>query len=191
MDEKNAAEKAQSVSSPQDTGPSESETPDLAQQLSLKEEELRAAQEKIVRLAADLENFKKRIEREKVEYMRFALESFAAELFPFLDNLERAISAAKESMDLDKLIEGLELTLSGYCRTLEHFGMKAFAAEGQGFDPGMHEALTVEETGECDENMVVKCLRKGYTLHEKVIRPALVVVAKRPDGGSGQDESNA
>ena len=110
---------------------------------------------------------------------------------PFLDNLERAVDSAKDSRDIDTLLEGLELTLSGYLKTLEKFGLKVFASEGQRFDPNIHEALSIEETHEVDENTVVKELLKGYKLHERVLRPALVVVSKKPSKGCGQDETNA
>ncbi len=123
--------------------------------------------------------------------MKYALEAFAKELLPFLDNLERAIDAAKESKDIDKLIEGLELTLSGYFKTLERFGLKVFASEGQRFDPNLHEALTVEATDEFEDNTVIKQLLKGYTLHEKVLRPALVVVSKKNKKEGGQGETSA
>ncbi len=152
--------------------------------LEQKESELKFAQEKILRLAAELDNFKKRIEREKAEHMRYALESFAKELLPFLDNLERAIAAAKESKDVDKLLEGLDLTLSGYLKTIEKFGLKPFIATGQRFDPNVHEALGVEETGDVEENTVVKELLKGYKLHDRILRPAMVVVSKKPSGES-------
>ncbi len=168
---------------------------DLKKQLEEKEKELAECKEKMLRLAAELDNFKKRIDREKAEYMKYALESFAKELLPFLDNLERAVQSAKETKDIDALIEGLDLTLSGYLKTLERFGLKTFAAEGQRFDPNYHEALTVEEDHSVDDNTVIKELLRGYTLHERVLRPALVVVSKKPgqsDGqGSGQNESNA
>ncbi len=163
----------------------------LAERLEATEAELKACQEKVLRLAAELENFKKRIEREKAEHMKFALEAFAKELLPFLDNLERAVSSAKETKDIDSLIEGLELTLSGYLKTLERFGLKTFAAVGQRFDPSYHEALTVEESQDVEENTVVKELLKGYTLHDRVLRPALVVVSKKPSKDSGQKETNA
>ncbi|MBW1926727.1 MAG: nucleotide exchange factor GrpE [Deltaproteobacteria bacterium] len=164
---------------------------DLAQELADREAELDQCQEKVLRLAADLENFKKRMEREKSEYMKYALESFAKELLPFLDNLERAVASARDSRDLDKLIEGLELTLSGYLKTLERFGLKVFTAEGHKFDPNMHEALTVQEHEGVEENTVIKELLKGYTLHERILRPALVVVSKNPREGSGQEETSA
>ncbi|MDA8162435.1 MAG: nucleotide exchange factor GrpE [Desulfobacteraceae bacterium] len=164
---------------------------ELETRLKEKEDELAACKDRMLRLAAELENFKKRIEREKEEYIKYALESFANELLPFLDNLERAITASKESKDIDKLIDGLELTLAGYLKTIERFGLRAFVAEGQNFDPNLHEAICLEESHEHEENTVIKELLKGYTLHEKVLRPALVVVAKKPCLNSGQDGTNA
>ncbi len=171
--------------------PGEEAGEELAARLRAKEEELEQCQEKVLRLAAELDNFKKRVEREKAEHMKFALEAFAKELLPFLDNLERAVQAARESRDLEGLLEGLELTLSGYFKTLERFGLKAFAAEGKRFDPSFHEALSVEENAEVDHNTVLKELLKGYTLHDRVLRPALVVVSKKPEGEGGQQETNA
>ena len=164
---------------------------DPARKLADREAELKQCQEKVLRLAADLENFKKRIEREKSEYMKYALESFARELLPFLDNLERAVTSAKDSRDFDKLTEGLELTMSGYLKTMERFGLKVFTAEGQKFDPNLHEALTVQEHEGVEENTVIKELLKGYSLHERILRPALVVVSKNATEGSGQEETSA
>ncbi|NIA08776.1 MAG: nucleotide exchange factor GrpE [Nitrospiraceae bacterium] len=172
----------------EDTGNNEA---DMAQKLADKETEIKEYKEKLLRLAAELENFKKRIEREKAEYLKFALENFAKELLPFLDNLERAVATAKESRDLDKLIEGLELSLSGYLKTLEHFGLKTFVAKGEKFDPKLHEALSVQEQEGVGDDIVIKELLKGYALHEKVLRPALVIVSKNTGNSSGQEETNA
>jgi len=167
----------------------------LEKKLEEKEKELAECKDKMLRLAAELENFKKRVEKEKVEHMKFALEEFAKELLPFLDNLERAIAVAKDTQDMDKMIEGIELTLSGYLKTLERFGLKTFAAEGKRFDPNYHEALSVEESSDVEDNTVLKELLRGYTLHDRVIRPALVVVSKKNQQGNekegGQEKSNA
>jgi molecular chaperone GrpE len=141
--------------------------------------ELEECNDKMLRLAAELENFKKRMTREKEEHMKYALETFAKELLPFLDNLERAVDSARDTRDIEKLIEGLDLTLAGYFKTLEKFGLKVFAAEGKRFDPTYHEALTTEVSPDVEENTVTKELLKGYTLHEKVLRPAMVVVSKK------------
>ncbi len=167
----------------------------LEKRLEETEKELAKCKDKMLRLAAELENFKKRVEREKLEHMKFALEEFAKELLPFLDNLERAIAVAKETKDMEKMIEGIELTLSGYFKTLERFGLKTFVAEGQRFDPNYHEALSVEESTDVEENTVLKELLRGYTLHDRVIRPALVVVSKKNQSveqkEGGQEKSNA
>ncbi len=151
----------------------------VEEKLAKTQEELESCKDKMLRLAAELENFKKRTQREKEEHMKYALEAFAKELLPFLDNLERAIESAKETKDIEKLLEGLDLTLSGYFKTLEKFGLKVFAAEGKRFDPNFHEALTTEINNDVDENTVIKELLKGYTLHERLLRPAMVVVSKK------------
>ncbi len=178
----------ESMNKKEDIENQHTENGSLEQKLQEKEEELQACQDKVLRLAAELENFKKRIEREKIEHMKFALEEFAKELLPFLDNLERALDSARQTKDLDKLIEGIDLTLSGYFKTLEKFGLKAFAAEGHRFDPNYHEALSVEENDNVEENTVLKQLLKGYTLHDKLLRPALVVVSKKNKDDSGQNQ---
>jgi len=159
--------------------------------LAEKDREISSFKDKVLRIGAEFENFKKRMEREKGDYMKYALESFAKELLPFLDNLERAIQTAKENPDVDKIIEGLELTLNGYLGTLEKFGLRQFVAEGRRFDPNYHEALGVEEHDGVEENTVIKELLKGYALHERVIRPALVVVSKKGQKESGQNKMDA
>jgi len=167
---------------------------DLAFRLAEAEEELRICREKVLRLAAELDNFKKRIEREKAEHMKYALATFANDLLPFLDNLERAVSSAKESGDIGKLTDGLEITLTGYLKTLERHGLRTFAAEGQRFDPTIHEALSVVEHPDYEENTVVQEILRGYILHDRVLRPALVTVSKKtsssPEGG-GQSGGDA
>jgi len=159
--------------------------------LQQKDVELKASEERVLRLGAEFENFKKRLKREKEEYMKYALETFSKELLPFLDNLERAIQSARENPDIEKIIEGLELTLNGYLNTLEKFGLKGFSAEGRRFDPNFHEAFGVEEHDGVEENTVVKELLKGYTLHGRVVRPALVVVSKKTQKESGQSNPSA
>ncbi|WP_456433245.1 nucleotide exchange factor GrpE [Thermosulfuriphilus sp.] len=152
------------------------------------EEELQAAKleakryyDQMLRLAAELENFKKQVRREKEEYAKYALEGFVRELLPFVDNLERALEHAGKQADIDSLVQGIELTLKGFLKTLEKFGLTQFeAAVGETFNPEIHEALMVEETHEHEEGSVVRGLQKGYRLHERVLRPALVVVAKKP-----------
>ncbi|WP_022852884.1 nucleotide exchange factor GrpE [Thermodesulfatator atlanticus] len=154
---------------------------ELIELIKKKEQEAKEYKEMMLRYAAEVENLKKSFKREKEEYFKYALETFMKELLPFVDNLERALEAAKQSQDVKALIEGIELTLKGLLQTLEKFGLKQFeVAIGEAFQPEIHEALTVEETHEHPEGAVVRTFQKGYTLHERVIRPALVAVAKKP-----------
>ncbi len=149
--------------------------------LKQKEEEAKQYREQMLRYAAEVENLKKAFKREKEEYFKYALETFMRELLPFVDNLERALEAARETQDVKAIVEGIELTLKGLLQTLEKFGLKQFeVAIGEAFRPEVHEALAVEETHEHPEGTVVRAFQKGYTLHERVIRPALVAVAKKP-----------
>ena len=171
---------------------------ELIELLKKKEAEAKEYKELMLRYAAEVENLKKSFKREKEEYFKYALETFMKELLPFVDNLERALEAAKESQDVKALIEGIELTLKGLLQTLEKFGLKQFeVAIGEAFRPELHEALAVEETHEHPEGAVVRTFQKGYTLHERVIRPALVAVAKKPaekktpEEGSGEEEKNS
>ncbi len=171
---------------------------ELIELLKKKEAEAKEYKELMLRYAAEVENLKKSFKREKEEYFKYALETFMKELLPFVDNLERALEAAKESQDAKALIEGIELTLKGLLQTLEKFGLKQFeVAIGEAFRPELHEALAVEETHEHPEGAVVRTFQKGYTLHERVIRPALVAVAKKPaekktpEESSGEEEKNS
>ncbi len=154
---------------------------ELIELLKKKEAEVKEYKELMLRYAAEVENLKKSFKREKEEYFKYALETFMKELLPFVDNLERALEAARQSNDVKAIVEGIELTLKGLLQTLEKFGLKQFeVAIGEAFSPEFHEALAVEESEKHPEGTVVRTFQKGYTLHERVIRPALVAVAKKP-----------
>ncbi|QJA05658.1 nucleotide exchange factor GrpE [Thermosulfurimonas marina] len=145
------------------------------------QEECRLWQERALRFAAEVENLKKAVKREKEEFYKYALEQVFRELLPSIDNLERALEAAEKSQDVKVLIEGVALTLKGLIQSMEKFGLQQFEAVlGENFNPHHHEALHLEETEEHPEGTVVRVYQKGYRLHDRVIRPALVAVAKRP-----------
>ncbi|AEH45072.1 GrpE protein [Thermodesulfatator indicus DSM 15286] len=174
-----AREEAQEMQETQETYPENRD--ELIELIKKKEAEAKEYKEMALRYAAEVENLKKSFKREKEEYFKYALETFMKELLPFVDNLERALEAAKQSQDAKALIEGIELTLKGLFQTLEKFGLKQFeVAIGDAFKPEIHEALAVEETHEHPEGAIVRTFQKGYTLHGRVIRPALVAVAKKP-----------
>ncbi len=134
-------------------------------------------QDKYLRLAAEFENYKKLAQKQKQEYVQFANESMLKELLPVVDNLERAIKHAKESRGQHGLIQGVELTLKQATETLARFGVKPIASLGAPFDPAQHQAVARRESPTAKENTVIEEYQKGYLLHDRVLRAAMVVVA--------------
>ena len=130
--------------------------------------------DRLLRLAADFENYKKRAARERQEYVRLANERLIAELIPILDDLERALAAAEEHQEA-RLEEGMELVHRSLAGLLERHGVKPIETEGK-FDPHVHEAL-LSQPSEAEEGSVIDVVQKGYKLGERVVRPARVVVA--------------
>lgn len=136
--------------------------------------------DKFLRAAADLDNYRKRVAREKEELARFTSERIVAALLPALDNLERAIDAAQQhGIENSSLLEGITQVCSQFRRTLTEFGLKEVSANaGHPFDPNLHEAVSHVESGEHPEGHVVEQLQRGYKLADRLLRPARVVVSK-------------
>lgn len=137
--------------------------------------------ERLLRLSAEFENYKKRMDRQVEEFKKYANESLLKELLTVVDNLERAIS----STDVDKgvtseacVIEGVEMTLNEILKILKKFNVTPIEAKGKPFDPVYHEAMMQEESDEYPENTVINELQKGYMIHDRLLRPAMVVVSK-------------
>ncbi len=152
------------------------------QALSL-EEEVKAVQDRYLRLAAEFENYKKRAQKDQAEYAKYANERLLRELLPVLDNLQRALQHAQQSGGTNGLIEGVELTCKQYLEVLSRFGVRPIPSVGQPFDPAVHQAVaTVDPQGRAP-NTIVEEYEKGYYLHDRVLRPAIVTVA-----ASGPDE---
>ena len=142
------------------------------------QDQLRQAEERVLRTAADAENFKKRLQREKEEQTRYANETFVRELLPVIDNLERALQHSATAPNQEGLFEGLNMTLKGFIDTLARFGCTVLEAIGKTFDPNFHEAVSQEESSKVEPNTVLKELQKGYMLKERLLRPAMVIVSK-------------
>ena len=145
-------------------------------------EEARKAQEhwnQLLRTAADFENYKKRAARERTEASKYATESLLQKLIPVLDNFEAALSAA-DAASGDALQTGVNMIYQQLKSALKEAGLQEVDATNQKFDPTMHEALSQAESSEVPEGHVLQQLRKGYKLHDRLIRPASVVVAKPP-----------
>jgi molecular chaperone GrpE len=138
--------------------------------------------DKFLRAAAELDNYRKRVAREKEELARFTSERVVAALLPVLDNLERAIDAAqKHGADNASLLDGITQVYSQFRRSLNEFGLQEVTANaGHPFDPNLHEAVSHIESGEHPEGHVVEQLQRGYKLAERLLRPARVVVSKGP-----------
>ena len=146
------------------------------------EEQLKEAQDRVLRTAADAENFRKRLQREKEEQTRYANEAFMRDLLPVIDNLERALEhAAAAGSGQGSLMEGLNMTHKGFLDTLGRFGCTPVKAVGEIFDPNFHEAVSQEESTEHEANTVLLELQKGYTLKDRLLRPAMVVVSTHPN----------
>lgn len=143
-------------------------------------EKLREEHEKLLRAVADLDNFKKRAAKEKEEVQKFGVERLLKDFLPVADNLDRAIEHAAAGSEAGGLLEGVRMVKKLLEDTLGKHGVKGFSAVGQPFDPRLHEAIQQQETAEVPEHTVVAELVRGYTLNDRLVRPALVVVAKPP-----------
>ena len=134
-----------------------------------------------LRERADLENARKRHQRDKEEALRFANDRLLKEMVPVLDNLERAIEHAGQSEDSNQgLLEGVNMTINQFRKALENFGVKSINAIGEPFNPDLHQAMGQVESAEQAPNTVVTEFQKGYLLHDRLLRPSLVMVAKAP-----------
>jgi molecular chaperone GrpE len=171
------------------------DAPDLAAQLELSQSLGRETQKKLeeahdrwLRTAADLENFKKRAQKERDEVQKFGVEKLVKDLLPVLDNLDRALAAAAAD---DPLVAGVKLVRAAFEQALARHGVKGFSAMGQPFDPARHEALMQVPTAEAAPGTVVLEHARGFTLHDRLVRPAMVGVAAAPAAGKDGEGGDA
>jgi molecular chaperone GrpE len=155
----------------------------LEERLKAAEEKAEANYESLLRVTADFENYKKRIEREMSDVRKFANESLIKELLPIVDNLERALAIeyGKNEDTFEGIREGVEMTLKEFMECLQKFGVTPMDSLEKPFDPNFHHAVSQEESEEYPENMVLKELQKGYMLRDRLLRAPMVVVSKKPD----------
>ena len=175
------------------------EKPDGASGDAEEDERARLAEEalrykdRLVRLAAEFDNYKKRTGREFTALVKNAGESLIAELLPILDNIERALQAPQTSEETRSFAQGFEMIRQQFLEKLEKAGMKEIAAEGTPFDPTRHEAVMAVENEDHPADTVINVVEKGYTLNEKVLRAAKVIVtrapAKAPDRADQADQA--
>ncbi len=151
---------------------------ELKKNLEEKEKEIKEHYDRLLRMAADFDNYKKRAAREKEEWTRFSNEDLIKAILPFLDNLERAVDHAEKVEDAGVLIEGVRLTIRQLLQSLNKFGLSPFESAGKPFDPAMHEAVLVIPTDKHEPNQVIDEFQKGYFLNGRLLRPASVSVSK-------------
>lgn len=157
------------------------EITELRKKLEEKEREAKENYDRLLRTAADFENYKKRAAKEREDWTKFANEDLIREILPFIDNLERAVNHAQKVVDTGVLIEGVRLTIQQLLQALNRFGLSSFESVGKPFDPSMHEAMLVVETDTHEPNHVVEEFQKGYLLNDRLLRPATVSVSKAPE----------
>ncbi|RJR44847.1 MAG: nucleotide exchange factor GrpE [Deltaproteobacteria bacterium] len=134
--------------------------------------------EKFLRCVAEMENLKKRLEKEKADLLQFANENLIKELLPIVDNLERALEHGRQLDAPPPLMEGLELVHQGFLKALTRFGVTPIECVGQPFNPAFHNAVMQEENTDVPDCTILKELQKGYLLQNRLLRPAMVAVAK-------------
>jgi len=153
------------------------------------ETELQELNDKYLRLYAEFETYKRRVNKDKEELIRYGNEGLLHALLPIIDNLELALKHAHGNVS-EGLVQGVEITLKELNKTLEKFGLKAIDAEGRHFDPTIHHAMTQVVRDDIEDNTVVEEFRKGYMLKEKVLRPSLVAVSKKPEMHQEEETEN-
>lgn len=147
--------------------------------------EVEALNDRLLRLHAEFENYKKRMARERSEFVKFANEALILEFLPVLDSLERALATARSAAEAQAVAEGLEIILRLFQTTLEKVGVKVIEALDREFDPNLHQAAAQVESPDGRDNIVMEEVRKGYLLEGRLLRPSMVKVSKTTVPGSG------
>ena len=159
----------------------------LNEKIRLKDEELANQKDTFLREKAELENFKKRLAKEKEDFVQFANERLLKELIQIEDNLERALEVPNAT--LESLKEGVEMIQKQFTTFLKNQKAEPIEALGKPFDPNLHEVLNQQESEEHEENTVIQEYSKGYTLNGRILRPAKVVIAKKPTENKETEDS--
>lgn len=150
--------------------------------LKQKDEQIQQLVDKLNQFQTEFVNYKRRMEREKEEFKKFSLENVIVQLLPVLDGLELAIKHSKNGTGYEAVIEGLEKVVANFYNVLNSLGVKPIAAEEQRFDPRLHEALAQIESKEYEDGIIVSEMQKGFTIHDRLLRPSKVIVAKNKGG---------
>lgn len=177
----------------QNTAPANEDSPvdenaqriyELETALSEAQATIKEQQDAVLRARAEMENARRRAEGEVEKARKFALERFAGELLPVVDNLERAIEVGDaENEAVKPLLEGVEMTRKTFISAIEKFGLAVVDPQGESFNPDLHQAMSMQESAEHEPNTVMAVMQKGYTLNGRLLRPAMVMVSRAPSDG--------
>jgi len=178
LTEQKAAEPQAAAEDGQSTGEEAAEA--LQALIEKTEQEKQELHDRHLRTLAEFENFKKRVAKEKAGLVAYGSEKLALELLPVLDNFERAFEQAKNAVDVQPVVEGVAMILKQLDEALKKFNIRPFSAVGERFDPEKHEAMAQQEHPDAEENTVLQEFQKGYLINDKLLRPARVIVSKRP-----------
>ena len=145
--------------------------------------------DQLMRTKAEMENIRRRSEKELSNARKYALEKFAQELLPVIDSMEMGLAAAQdENADVRKLREGTEMTLKMFETAIDKFGIKSVHPHGEEFNPEHHQAMTMLDSQEHEPNMIIDVMQKGYLLNERLVRPAMVVVSSAKSKKNSEEE---
>ena len=173
----------------QDTG--SDPVAELEAKLAEAEKQAAEAKDQAIRTLAEMENLRKRTSRDLENAHKFALEKFANELLPVIDSLEMGVAAAQdEGVDVAKLREGTEMTLKMFETAIDKFGITSVHPHGEAFNPEHHQAMSMIDSPEHAPNTVIDVMQKGYLLNDRLVRPAMVVVASAKSGNGEKKGTN-
>ena len=156
---------------------------EVLEKLAEEKEGAARARDDLLRVQAEMQNMRRRTEQDIEKAHKYGQEKFSIELLTVMDNLERALAAASDYEDetVKAIYEGVDLTLKSFTDCFNRFHIGSVDPMGEPFDPQLHQAVTILENSDVEPNTVIEVMQKGYTLHGRVIRPAMVVVSKEPE----------
>ncbi|MCJ7774604.1 MAG: nucleotide exchange factor GrpE [Desulfobacterales bacterium] len=161
---------------------------DLKEKLASAQEESKETYDRLLRVSAEFENYKKRTAREITDFRKFANESILKEILVLVDNLERAVNSSDDQSNTDGcVVEGVTLTINEIQKVFDKFSVKPIDALKKPFDPNFHEAVTQEETDDHPDNIVLKEFQKGYMIHDRLLRPSMVAVSKAKENNGTKE----
>ena len=162
---------------------------EMEEKVETLEKEAADNHDRLLRMAAEFDNYKKRATREMNDFRKFANENFAKALLPVIDSMDLAIESSSNDKHVNNsMVEGVNMTLKEILKIFEQFGVKRFESIGNTFDPNLHQAVMQEETDKFPENTVSKELQKGFMIHDRLLRPAMVVVSKKSEKQKKKDQ---